>query len=363
MGKYGIAGIIGAAIDAGGQRANEILALREAENIARQAALDRIPKAFIPPQKPIEYGPGGIIGAILDRGRVMGEQQRAGVDVNAVGIAAPEKRLAGSVNPTPNPATPVPVVTSARALPGALGDIYPELPPSPPLISGKERGVRDWEEKPLHERYASPREALNNMPDAEYKIFADANKHIPGLGYVIDKESGKLQRIIPASRRQPELPEMNAEQLHAMTGILSAMHQGRMAATSEARLGIEGRRADITEKRYEDMTNLERDKLDFENKKLDAGSGLKDPMNFIKALEMFSPDEIIDGEKTGRKNYRAGAEVLDAAGYPIPKGMKIPSVKPKMTEAEARAALTAKKITGKAEDNYIANYKKSGVVQ
>jgi len=191
--------------------------------------------------------------------------------------------------------------------------------------SGPEAEKRRWEQLPLHERYASPREALNNMSDAEYKIFADEHKHVPGLGYVIDEKSGKLQRIIPASVREKKLPNMSPIQMRAYTGMISSINQGRSAAASEARLGVEGRRADITEKRYEDMTNLEREKFAFEVDKFNQVSNLKDPMNFVKAVEMFSPDEVDEyGTKTGKKNYRAGGEALLAMGYPAPKGMKIP---------------------------------------
>ena len=228
---------------------------------------------------------------------------------------------------------PVPIVTPSAVPKTAWTDLSGERAWMPKkeveFQSGPAAEARREAAKPLHERYASPREALNNMPDAEYKTFADANKHVPGLGYVIDKKSGKLQRIIPASRRQPELPEMNAEQLHAVAGLLGAINQGRSTAATEARLGIEGRRADITENRYAEQTDIERQKLAFEVDKLNKGSSLKDPMNFVKALDMFSPDEVDEyGMKTGKKNYMAGAEVLGAAGYPVPKGMKMPEQKP-----------------------------------
>jgi hypothetical protein len=73
---------------------------------------------------------------------------------------------------------------------------------------------------------------------------------------------------------------------------------------------------------------IERAKLGLEVRKFDQGNNLKDPMNFLKALEMTSPD-ILDeaGIKTGKKDYGEGSKTLESMGYPIPKGMKLPEPK------------------------------------
>ena len=192
------------------------------------------------------------------------------------------------------------------------------------------------EVKPLHERYASPREAFRadgGMSDSEFKHYVDNHKHIRGLGYV-QTEAG-LERIIPPAPQKGgiDISKLDPEQLTALSHYMGAQNAGRTAAASEARLGLEGRRADLadrrtdlTEQRYADMTKLDRDKLAFEVDRLDKGSSLKEPMNYVKALESFSPDEVDEfGMKTGKKNYAAGGEALTAMGYPVPKGMKIPT--------------------------------------
>ena len=157
----------------------------------------------------------------------------------------------------------------------------------PVQVTGPEQLSGPVARKPIAERFGTLREALRGMDDDEYKMFVDSNKHIPGIGYVENKE-GRIERIIPSSSQsREEQSDLTPEQLHAMTGLLNVQHQARAAAASEARLGIEGRRADLgdrradlTEQRYADMTKLEREKLAHDIAKTD----FKDPVQRLKTF-------------------------------------------------------------------------------
>jgi hypothetical protein len=304
------------------------------------AAEDRVePGATIVPRK-TQYvlqepealkswgGVGEAVGGALNRAGQVATQFFHGVptrtEPSTTSVAAPAQPPI--VLP---PAASRVVVPAASASPETA--VAVRTAAQPEQLSGP---TEPTDNRPIHERFATPREAYRGMSDTEFKRFVDEHKHIPGIGYV-ENEKGKIERIIPSSFQSREAsPDLTPEQLQAMTGLLGVQNQARAAAASEARLGLEGRRADLadrrtalTEQRYADMTKLERDKLTHDIDKLDKSGSLKEPMNYVKALEMFSPDEVDEfGMKTGKKNYPAGGEVLTAMGYPVPKGMKIPTV-------------------------------------
>ncbi len=270
---------------------------------------------------PTYVHPPNTIQRVIDRG--------FGVSGGAVAsptviTAAPVARASGPVFPAEDRPNVVPTVA-----PRVVAQT-----PSP--VRGEKIVPVPVEEKPLHERFASPREALRGMTDAEYKAFVDTHK-IPGVGYT--EKEGRLDRILPSSQ-VTAAQDLTPEQLHAVTSVAGVINQGKTAKASEARLGLEEKRAaredrrlDLTEKRYDEMSKLDREKFAFEVEKLDKGSSLKEPANYVKALEMFSPDEVDEyGMKTGKKNYQAGGEALSAMGYPVPKGMKIPQTTAKIPQ-------------------------------
>jgi hypothetical protein len=179
----------------------------------------------------------------------------------------------------------------------------------------------------------------------------DSNKHIPGIGYVENKE-GRIERIIPSSSQsREEQSDLTPEQLHAMTGLLNVQHQARAAAASEARLGIEGRRADLgdrradlTEQRYADMTKLEREKLAHDIAKTD----FKDP---VQRLKTFRELAIAGGGKryildenqmrVGEENvpdWEGAAAAFKAVGFEPPYMPPKPTPKPGTMTAPPSAA-------------------------
>ena len=95
-------------------------------------------------------------------------------------------------------------------------------------------------------KYKNGYEALRALPDEQFKKFVDKNYDIPGIGYTTSKdpETGeqRIERVIenPADK-PPEQQMMTIPQMEATT-------RARSAVVAEARLGVEGRRADAAER-------------------------------------------------------------------------------------------------------------------
>jgi len=190
-----------------------------------------------------------------------------------------------------------------------------------------------------------------SVSDAKFKeIVNHADFNLPGVGYVEDPKTGKLTRVVerpqPQTESQPwENPNLTVNERIAMQNAdTNSRHVGA---------GID------TEKR----------RLDFEIKKFADTNNMKDPINYLKVAASIFPkvkktistEQGIE-EKEG-PDIEAGIQYLEKIGFPRPKGINLPTTSiAKMTEQQARIALTAKGITGKAADQYINNYKKSGVV-
>ena len=116
-----------------------------------------------------------------------------------------------------------------------------KIPSAPEKPVVQQKVQQDVQPHPLA-KYKNGYEALRALPDEQFKKFVDKNYDIPGIGYSLNQETGKLDKIIenPADK-PPEQQMMTIPQMQATASM-------RNAATSEARLGVEGRRADAAEK-------------------------------------------------------------------------------------------------------------------
>ena len=97
--------------------------------------------------------------------------------------------------------------------------------------------------RPIHEVYKTPREALMAMPDSMFKAFADEHKHIPGLGYAENIETGKMERLIPQSRQQTnggvDISKLDESQLNAYANYMRAKTDEKTGVPAEAHIGLE----------------------------------------------------------------------------------------------------------------------------
>ena len=176
--------------------------------------------------------------------------------------------------------------------------------------------------KTYREMYATPYDALNQMPDAKFKELVDTHK-VPGLGYT--ESQGGMIRIMP-EQQNPQAPreKVSAIGLQALADYQRAMTGERQAATGEAGLGMEGRRADIESR-----------KADIDAKKLEheiASTDMKDPLKKAEMYqklavafggEQYEVDEL--GQRIGKSttpNYDAADDIFKSMNIPVPERKK-----------------------------------------
>jgi hypothetical protein len=259
------------------------------------------------------------------------------------------------------------ILETVGGMPEAKGSA--PLVPKRPVAEGITTKAKDVTAPKTHPAEGFPDEwafaehlVKSDPTGKKFKSWVDENQdRVSGMGYVEVADGPNKGRIVPTISR-PE-PKQGGGY-----GLGDAVSQAESILGRRPTLGDMRDLAPILSNQR--AADVESRKLAFEVEKFAKSNDMKDPINFMKVAASIAPkkkvttyDDAGNATTEEQPDLAAGVRAMESMGYKPPKGISAPVTKKVLTEADARAQLAAKNITGKDADKYIANYKSRGVVQ
>jgi hypothetical protein len=288
-----------------------------------------------------------------DIGNRIIEAIRGGVGGLAKGGEAAIETEAGSLRPggltPPTKAAPVAAAPAATTAPVQATPAAPAAATAHPA-----EGFPD--------EWAFAEHLVKSDPSGKkFKSWVDENQdRVSGMGYVEVADGPNKGRIVPTISR-PETKQGGGY------GLGDAVSQAESILGRRPTLGDMRDLAPILSNQR--AADVESRKLAFEVEKFAKSNDMKDPMNVMKAAaiaggvkKVTTYDENLNPTVSEVPNIEEGLRNLSKWGK-LPPGVKVPEAPKVLTEQEARKRLTARNVTGKEADQYIANLRKAGSVQ
>lgn len=317
---------------------------------------------------PLLRGVVGGIGAVTGAYKAQKEQARQALKSRDERAFANRLVGAGGVVPSENR-----FVASAGGVPVEQPSEATRFAQTQPIaVSGKESQVAQQTVRPktYRELYATPYDALNQMPDAKFKELVDTYK-VPGLGYT--ESEGGMIRIIP-EQQNPQAPreKLSAIGLQALADYKRAMADERSAMTGEARLGIDERRENRRDTIDEARLDIDRQKLEKDL----ADTDFKNPTNVAKLILQYAPKKRVNqlgeyGESLGYEeipDIERSIAVFKAMGVPVSDDVvkafsgANKTTKQTMTQLPSAAENKGKKIKATSKDGKVTYLVSDGKV-